>query len=90
MTVVQGGGLARRHAACHGVAGQALERIGLMSQTSEAPRTILQKLLEGIEKVGNKDPRPAVIILVLMGVVVLLSHAFSVMGINVSYQLSAN
>jgi aminobenzoyl-glutamate transport protein len=57
-----------------------------MSQASEAPRTVLQKLLDGVETVGNKVPHPAVIFLVLMGVVVLLSHVFYLMGTSVSYQ----
>ena len=47
-----------------------------MSQTKQEPRTLLQTLLDGVETVGNKVPHPAVIFLVLMGVVVLLSHVF--------------
>ena len=57
-----------------------------MSQPSQETRTLLQTLLDGVEQVGNKVPHPAVIFLVLMGVVVLLSHAFSVLGTSVSYQ----
>src|SRR5262245_29450578 len=61
-------------------------RIGLMSQTHEPPKPVLQKLLDGVEQVGNKVPHPAVIFLVLIGLVVLLSHVFSMMGTGVSYQ----
>jgi aminobenzoyl-glutamate transport protein len=57
-----------------------------MTQTGEASKTVLQTLLDGVETVGNKVPHPAVIFLVLMGVVVLLSHAFYVLGASVSYQ----
>jgi p-aminobenzoyl-glutamate transporter AbgT len=57
-----------------------------MKQTSQQTRTLLQTLLDGVEQVGNKVPHPAVIFLVLMGVVVLLSQAFSVLGTSVSYQ----
>jgi aminobenzoyl-glutamate transport protein len=55
-------------------------------QTSAAFRTVLQTLLDGVEQVGNRVPHPAVIFLVLMGVMVLHSHAFYLMGTSVSYQ----
>jgi aminobenzoyl-glutamate transport protein len=57
-----------------------------MSQANEPPKTVLQKLLDGVETVGNKVPHPAVIFLVLIGIVVLLSHVFAVMGTSVAYQ----
>jgi aminobenzoyl-glutamate transport protein len=57
-----------------------------MSQTGHETRTFLQRLLDGVEKVGNTVPHPAVIFLVLMGVVVLLSHVFYLMGTGVAYQ----
>ena len=63
-----------------------LQGTDLMSQPSQETRTLLQTLLDGVEQVGNKVPHPAVIFLVLMGVVVLLSHAFYLMGTSVSYQ----
>jgi aminobenzoyl-glutamate transport protein len=57
-----------------------------MSRTSEAPKTALQKLLDVVERVGNKVPHPAVLFLLLIGVVILLSHVFSLTGTRVSYQ----
>jgi p-aminobenzoyl-glutamate transporter AbgT len=57
-----------------------------MTQTKEPPKSVLQKLLDGVETVGNKVPHPAVIFLVLIGLVVMLSHVFYVMGTSVSYQ----
>jgi aminobenzoyl-glutamate transport protein len=57
-----------------------------MRQANEPPKTVLQKLLDGVETVGNKVPHPAVIFLVLIGIVVLLSHVIYVMGTSVSYQ----
>jgi aminobenzoyl-glutamate transport protein len=57
-----------------------------MSRTSEAPKTAAQKLLDVVERVGNKVPHPAVLFFLLMGVIVLLSHAFHLMGTSVSYQ----
>jgi aminobenzoyl-glutamate transport protein len=55
-----------------------------MSGTSEAPQSALQKLLNWVERVGNKVPHPAVLIVLLMAAVVVLSLALA--GISVSYQ----
>src|SRR6185312_10853617 len=49
--------------------------------------TFLQKLLDGVEVVGNKVPHPAVIFLIMAGIVIALSHLFYLMGTSVSYQL---
>src|SRR6516165_8305299 len=57
-----------------------------MSRTSQAPKTVLQKLLDLVERVGNKVPHPAVLFFLLIGVVVLLSHVFHLLGTSVSYQ----
>src|SRR6516162_4932973 len=58
-----------------------------MSQPSEGPKTFMQKLLDVVEKVGNKVPHPAVIFLVLIAIVVVLSHLFYVMGTSVSTEV---
>ncbi len=47
----------------------------------------MQKLLDGVEAVGNKVPHPAVIFLLLAGVVIVLSHVLYLMGTSVSYQI---
>jgi aminobenzoyl-glutamate transport protein len=57
-----------------------------MSQATGAPKTALQKLLDVIEKLGNKVPHPAVLFFLLIGIVVLLSHVFHLMGTSVTYQ----
>jgi aminobenzoyl-glutamate transport protein len=57
-----------------------------MSRTSEPPKTVLQRLLDLIERVGNKAPHPAVLFFLLIVVVVLLSHVFYLLGASVSYQ----
>jgi aminobenzoyl-glutamate transport protein len=57
-----------------------------MNHTSKAPKTVLQKLLDLVERVGNKVPHPAVLFFLLIGVVVLLSHVFHLLGTSVSYQ----
>jgi aminobenzoyl-glutamate transport protein len=57
-----------------------------MTQANEPPKTILQKLLDVVERVGNKVPHPAVLFFLLIGLVVLLSHGLHLLGISVSYQ----
>jgi aminobenzoyl-glutamate transport protein len=37
-----------------------------VSDAIEAPKTFLQKLLDGVERVGNKVPHPAVIFFILL------------------------
>jgi hypothetical protein len=53
-----------------------LRRAGSMSEQRQvvsiaepaaAPKTFLQKLLDGVETVGNKVPHPAVIFFILLG-----------------------
>jgi aminobenzoyl-glutamate transport protein len=58
-----------------------------MSQTNVAEKTFLQKLLDGVEIVGNKVPHPAVIFLIMSAIVIVLSHIFHLLGTSVSYQV---
>jgi aminobenzoyl-glutamate transport protein len=53
-----------------------------MSQPSAAPKTFLQKLLDVVEKVGNKVPHPVVIFLALIAIVVVLSHVCYLLGVK--------
>ncbi len=57
-----------------------------MSRTGEAPRSMLQKLLDTVERLGNKVPHPAVLFFLLIAIVVLLSHMLQVAGASASYQ----
>jgi aminobenzoyl-glutamate transport protein len=56
-------------------------------QAIEVPKTFMQKLLDAVERVGNKVPHPAVIFLLLIGIVVVLSHLLYLLGTSVSYQV---
>jgi len=47
----------------------------------------LQKLLDGVEVVGNKVPHPAVIFFILAGLVIVLSHLFYLLGTSVDYEV---
>jgi aminobenzoyl-glutamate transport protein len=57
-----------------------------MSQATVARKTLPQKLLDVVERVGNKVPHPAVLFFVLIAIIVLLSHVFHLLGTSVSYQ----
>jgi aminobenzoyl-glutamate transport protein len=46
----------------------------------------MQKLLDVVERVGNKVPHPAVLFFLLIALVVVLSHVFHLLGTSVSYQ----
>src|SRR5262245_19866553 len=50
------------------------------------PKSFLEKLLDGIEAVGNKVPHPAVIFLLLCVVVIVLSQILYLFGVRVSYE----
>jgi aminobenzoyl-glutamate transport protein len=62
-----------------------------MSQKSEEQAathksTRMERLLDVVERVGNKVPHPAAIFVILMVLVILLSHLFHVLGASVTYQ----
>ena len=49
-----------------------------------APKTFMEKVLDGVERVGNKVPHPAVIFIILIGIVIVLSHIMYLLGSRVS------
>ena len=51
------------------------------------PKTFAQKLLDGVETIGNKAPDPAVIFFILSGLVIVLSHLFYLLGTSVAYEV---
>ena len=57
------------------------------TQAIGAPKTFMQKLLDGVEQVGNKVPHPAVIFVILMGLVIVLSHILYLAGARVAYEM---
>src|SRR5262245_54180688 len=65
-----------------------------MSQPSEAPKTeapktAMQRILDVVEKVGNKVPHPVIIFLILIGIVVVLSHLLHVVGVSHTHEAIA-
>lgn len=57
-----------------------------MSGTHDSPRSIFQRVLDGIERLGNQVPHPAVLFFLLIVAVVLLSHALALLGVAITYQ----
>ncbi len=47
----------------------------------------MQKFLDLVEAVGNKVPHPVVIFLILIGIVIVLSHALHLAGAKVTYEV---
>lgn len=50
-------------------------------------RTFSQRMLDGIERVGNKVPHPVMIFLGLIAFVILLSALLAAIGVSVTYQV---
>jgi len=57
------------------------------SQAIKTHKTFMQRLLDGVERLGNKVPHPAVIFVILMGIVIVLSHILYLLGSRVSYEV---
>jgi aminobenzoyl-glutamate transport protein len=58
-----------------------------MTQALDAPKSGMQKILDTVERVGNKVPHPVVIFVILIGIVIVLSHIFYLMGVAITYQV---
>lgn len=56
-----------------------------MSAAAAAP-TRMQRLLDTVERVGNRVPHPVVIFVILAGIVIVLSHIFWMLGSQVTLQ----
>jgi aminobenzoyl-glutamate transport protein len=54
---------------------------------AESSKPFTQRLLDRVERVGNKVPHPVVIFVALIGLVVLLSHLFYLLGASVTYEV---
>src|SRR5215217_5934223 len=57
-----------------------------MARVIEAPKSTMEKVLDGVERLGNKVPHAAVIFLILVALVIILSHIFYLLGTSVTYQ----
>jgi aminobenzoyl-glutamate transport protein len=52
-----------------------------------AKRGAMQKLLDGIEKVGNKVPHPVLMFLYLIAFIIVLSHVLYMLGVSVTTEV---
>ncbi len=57
-----------------------------MSQADASKKSVLQKLLDFVEKLGNQVPHPAVLFLFLIVAVMLASLVLQRMGVSATYQ----
>jgi aminobenzoyl-glutamate transport protein len=57
-----------------------------LTHTYPHEKTGLERFLDVVEQVGNRVPHPVVIFVLLIGLVILLSHIFYLMGASVTYQ----
>lgn len=57
------------------------------ASTEAAPKGGMQSVLDFVERVGNKVPHPVVIFLILIGLVIVVSHVFYLMGVAITYQV---
>ncbi|MEO3472064.1 AbgT family transporter [Roseomonas sp. CAU 1739] len=57
-----------------------------MTVIAEPSKTTMQKLLDAVERVGNRVPHPVMIFVYLIGIVIVLSAVLGWFGAHVSYQ----
>ena len=64
----------------------ALDKHGHFISADTDEKTTLEKLLDVVERVGNRVPHPVVIFVLLIGLVILLSQLFYWAGASVTYE----
>jgi aminobenzoyl-glutamate transport protein len=57
-----------------------------MTEVTEAPKSVMQRILDVVERVGNKVPHPVIIFLVLIAIVIVVAHVMHMTGVSVSYE----
>lgn len=57
-----------------------------MSAAIEAPKTAMQKVLDVVERVGNRVPHPALIFLMLIGATIVLGQSLAWMGTSITFE----
>jgi aminobenzoyl-glutamate transport protein len=58
-----------------------------MSGAAAKDKTFIERLLDGVEAVGNKVPHPVMIFVILIGIVIVLSQILAIAGATVSYEV---
>jgi aminobenzoyl-glutamate transport protein len=57
------------------------------ASNTASSKTMTQKMLDTVERVGNSVPHPIVIFLILIAIVLVLSHLLYMLGATVTYQV---
>jgi aminobenzoyl-glutamate transport protein len=57
-----------------------------MADTQAAPKRGMQRLLDGVERLGNRVPHPAVLFGLMIVAVVALSHWLAWLGVSATYE----
>lgn len=57
-----------------------------MSTAGAVPKTVMQRFLDGVEKVGNMVPHPVIIFLILIAVIIALSAVLGIFGTSVTFE----
>ncbi|GGJ12683.1 AbgT family transporter [Neoroseomonas lacus] len=57
-----------------------------MTVIAEPSKTAMQKVLDAVERVGNRVPHPVMIFVYLIGIVIVLSAVLGALGAHVTYQ----
>lgn len=57
-----------------------------MAEAKAQSKTVMQRFLDGIERVGNMVPHPVIIFLILIAIVIVLSALLGIVGATVSYE----
>ncbi|MHC2297163.1 p-aminobenzoyl-glutamate transporter AbgT [Rhizobium mongolense] len=57
-----------------------------MSAAGAAPKTVMQRFLDGVEKVGNMVPHPVIIFLILIAIVIGLSAFLGTFGASITFE----
>src|SRR5262249_45360685 len=58
-----------------------------MSQPVEAQKTVMQRILDVVERAGNRVPHPVIIFLILIAIVMVLSATLAATGTSVSTEV---
>lgn len=64
----------------------ALDKHDQLAGADTGGKSMMEKLLDVVERVGNKVPHPAVIFVILIGLIMVLSHIFYLIGTTVTFQ----
>ncbi len=64
----------------------ALDKHDHIPDVDTGEKSVMEKMLDVVERVGNKVPHPAVIFVLLIGLIMVLSHIFYLMGSTVTFQ----